>query len=453
MIDAVHSNFNIQPALFPISLSFILLFLSAFSLPSKSKSAIYFRLILLPFQLIIAYDIAINPTYSLGSAFRNSAFPSLAYFIIYRALDFALINLWDNQLAFHWIIPQTSISNNSNLQSIKWKKAPLPESFSFDRIIWSLDNLFAMRPGTPWLFPWKLRALDWSKSKLESNHSIFGQPEWPIHWAIPQQILHLLCHLYIRKLNLNHNQNLFLQPYLTQVSLTFALGGIVAFSNALEEAIIFPILIKFNILPKTALISFSNRPILSTSLSEFWGKRWHQLWRRSFIRIARLVPGSNHPAIHLMATFWVSALMHCLLISRLYPTPNPLQNPKSLLPLFYEPGIYFFFLSQGLGILIEQACSFLFSKILFHSSKYNQLKAVNHSKNSKNLNHQLQNPQIILKRLAKIFNLLWLLVVLIGTGRHVTNTLVLKGLMLKVEWDKVSWKTLIKSLFNLPSTF
>ncbi|KAI8445560.1 hypothetical protein BY996DRAFT_1961715 [Phakopsora pachyrhizi] len=133
-------------------------------------------------------------------------------------------------------------------------------------------------------------------------------------------------------------------------------------------------------------------------------------------RLARLFPGaSRNRLVHAFATFWVSAAMHCLLIARLYPAPT-ISQPRSFIPLFYEPGIYTFFLFQGLGTIIER----IFLPIRAKES-----------------------------RLRKTLRLLWCYFVLIGSGRYATNTMVVNGLMAKKEWDMLNWTVVIKMIFGL----
>lgn len=448
MVDH-HLKVSLKPAIRPIFTAFFLLLLSAISLPSPGTLPILFRLSLLPFLFGLAYDILLNRDYSFGSPLRDTAFPSIAFIIVFRALDFAIINLWDPERAAHWIVPDESTvesketptatkdqenkhddksetekkSDNSSESKVmnskepcrKWRRVPYPPLWSTDRLLWALDNLMLLRPGTPWLFPWRLRALSWSQRVLESPQATWATPEWPLLPAALQQIAHLICHAYIRRLNLDGSRPLWDEPLFVQCALTFALGGIVTFGNAFEEALLYPIITHFNLIPPTALVSNSRRAILSSGLVDLWGKRWHHVWRRSYVRLARLMPGANNPLVHAFATFYISAVMHCILLSRLYPNPT-LSNPASFLTLIFEPGVMMFFLSQGIGTVIER---------VWLPVRPNDGMG------------------------KKLLRWLWLYFVLIGSGRWVTNTLVLKGAMVKDQWDMLNWSVVIKMLFGL----
>lgn len=327
-------NVSLKPAIQPITTAFVLLFLSAITLPSPGLLPVLFRISLLPFLGSLAYDLLLNRNYSFGSPLRDTAFPSLAFLILFRALDFSLINLWDPELAYHWIVPDqvpqpdshqsdsqphpsTSSSTlkdseqpNSHLDGLcqRWRKVPYPSLWSFDRCLWAFDNLMLLRPGTPWLYPWRLRALSWAQRALESPHTLWAVPEWPLPPALVQQAAHLVCHAYIRHLDLDGSRSLWEEPLLTQCLLTFALGGIVTFGNALEEAIVYPLISYFQLLPPTALVANSRRAILSSGLVDLWGRRWHHVWRRSFVRLARLLPGASNSLVHAFATFYIRSV-------------------------------------------------------------------------------------------------------------------------------------------------
>ncbi|KAI7951369.1 hypothetical protein MJO28_007053 [Puccinia striiformis f. sp. tritici] len=412
---------SVKPAVFPVLTSFFLLFISAVSLPSKNRSATYFRSALLPFQLMLAYDICVNTNYSLGSAFRNTAFTSLGFLLIFRALDFSILNLWDPAPAFHWIVPElpSKIETkpaSSDERTIRWRTVPHPPLFSFDRMLWAVDNLTLMRPGTPFLFPWKIRALEWSQRALESPETKFGEPEWPLLPAIIQQFVHLGCHLYIRHLDIKAGQQIWSLPLPVQCALSFALGGVVTFSNALEEAILFPLILRWKLLPKTALISHSKRSITSAGIGELWAKRWHHVWKRCFVRLARLIPGSSHRLVQVIGVFYMSAMFHCLLLARLYPTPE-ISQPITFLPLFYEPGIYKFFISQGIGVIIE--------KVVLGDPK---------------------KDEALPKRFIRV---LFLYFVLFGAGRYSANALAIKGLLEKDQWNTLTIPAIAKLLYDI----
>jgi hypothetical protein len=130
---------------------------------------------------------------------------------------------------------------------------------------------------------------------------------------------------------------------------------------------------------KRAWPRLMNRPYQGTSLSEFWGKRWHALFRRQYVflgslpaaRIAKIIGAGKQTqrALGLMAAFFLSGVMHeaCkythFLVMRsrqltLYSdnaaTPWLPRDP------YYRSFAYFFI--QSFGILLENVYRQVFGK-------------------------------------------------------------------------------------------
>ncbi|KAH9457772.1 hypothetical protein Pst134EB_010087 [Puccinia striiformis f. sp. tritici] len=444
---------NFRPVIFPLATSFFLLWLCAISLPEKGTLPILFRISVLPFLLATAFDIAVNKTYSLGSSLRDVMFPYCGCLIAFRILDMALVSLWDENPAPKWIKPRDmpeehvsksvisyeshdqkegeevsvapfhdgqGICQNPHETSYLWGPVAHSPLFSFDRALYGLDVLLLNRPGTPWLFPWRLRSLDWSLAALNGQRREklkFGKPEWPFLLALIQQVIHLMAHNYIRSMDLDgqrsETRDLWAIKLKDQILVTLALGAIVALSSSLEEAITFPLLLNSKFLPRTALLGNTRRAILSKGLVELWGYRWHHNWRRSFVRTCRLFPGGLNPTGNALWTFVLSGMMHSIMLARAYPTPT-ISRPCTILPIFWEPGMMMFFVAQGVATLIE--------KKYFPSANSSVLRRI------------------------------WMYVVLIGTGRYLANSMVVKGWLSAYEWNQMNYPNVIADLFgrNIP---
>ncbi|POV96469.1 hypothetical protein PSHT_15114, partial [Puccinia striiformis] len=342
---------NFKPVILPLATSFFLLWLCAVSLPQKGALPVVLRLSLLPFLLASAFDITVNKSYSLGSPLRDVMFPYWGCLIAFRIIDMALVSLWDENPAPMWIKPQyvpeqhnlhvsKSITSSERIDekdveeaspapfhegkgicketcetSYLWRPVAHSPLFSFDRALYGLDVLLLNRPGTPWLFPWRLRSLDWSLVALNGQRREqlkFGKPEWPFLLALIQQVFHLMAHNFIRSMDLDGKRSeardLWVIKLSDQILVTLALGAIVALSSSLEEAITFPLLLNSKFLPQTALLGNTRRAILSKGLVELWGYRWHHNWRRSFVRTARLFPGGLNPTGNALWTFFLRYL-------------------------------------------------------------------------------------------------------------------------------------------------
>lgn len=463
---------NFKPVIMPLTASFFFLWVCAVSLPEKGPGPALFRLAVLPFLLAGAFDLAVNKTYSLGSPLRDVMFPYWGCLIAFRIIDMALVSLWDEDPAPKWIKPRSvpelaklhptkstagskinekrddddndndNDNGNGNEEEEQeqeqvslapfrqgkgtskatcesrylWRPVPHSPLFSFDRALYGLDVIMLNRPGTPWLFPWRLRSLDWSLVALNGQRREqlkFGKPEWPFLLALVQQVFHLMAHNYIRTMDLDgerrETRDLWSIKLPDQILVTLALGAIVALSSSLEEAITFPLLLNSKLLPETALLGNTRRAILSKGLAELWGYRWHHNWRRSFVRTARLFPGGLSCKGNALWTFFLSGMMHSIMLARAYPTPT-LSRPCTILPIFWEPGMMLFFMAQGVGTLIE--------KTYFGT------------------------------RNASVLRRIWMCVVLIGTGRYLVNSMVVKGWLSAYEWNQMNYANVISDIFG-----
>ncbi|KAI9613340.1 hypothetical protein H4Q26_009940 [Puccinia striiformis f. sp. tritici PST-130] len=443
---------NFKPVILPLATSFFLLWLCAVSLPQKGALPVVLRLSLLPFLLASAFDITVNKSYSLGSPLRDVMFPYWGCLIAFRIIDMALVSLWDENPAPMWIKPQyvpeqhnlhvsKSITSSERIDekdveeaspapfhegkgicketcetSYLWRPVAHSPLFSFDRALYGLDVLLLNRPGTPWLFPWRLRSLDWSLVALNGQRREqlkFGKPEWPFLLALIQQVFHLMAHNFIRSMDLDGKRSeardLWVIKLSDQILVTLALGAIVALSSSLEEAITFPLLLNSKFLPQTALLGNTRRAILSKGLVELWGYRWHHNWRRSFVRTARLFPGGLNPTGNALWTFFLSGMMHSIMLARAYPTPT-LSRPCTILPVFWEPGMMLFFVAQGVGTMVEKT--------------YFPPKS------------------------SSILRRIWMYVVLIGTGRYLVNSMVVKGWLSAYEWNQMNYGNVISDIFG-----
>lgn len=108
-----------------------------------------------------------------------------------------------------------------------------------------------------------------------------------------------------------------------------------------------------------------NQPFLSTSLEDFWSRRWHSFFRRVFGRISTAVfwPFSiQNPALrktlkHLVF-FIASLLLHVAILKGLPSRAQPYSGPDSVIADASQMGTVKFFISQPLGLLIESAVIF-----------------------------------------------------------------------------------------------
>jgi hypothetical protein len=128
-----------------------------------------------------------------------------------------------------------------------------------------------------------------------------------------------------------------------------------------------------------------DRPFTATSLSDFWSRRWHAIFRRCFERISSFFllpfppPTARSPAHYVYARkalraviiFFLSASLHILIMYRLDLDIRGAANahPKKT---FLDPAILKFFLSQPLGLAIEASVIVPLARALFPEDKKKQ---------------------------------------------------------------------------------
>lgn len=114
-------------------------------------------------------------------------------------------------------------------------------------------------------------------------------------------------------------------------------------------------------------------PFTASSLTDFWTRRWHASFRRTFDRltvpplalVAALAP-ADHSYVYKLArlffTFAASTLLHCFIMFRMDFSPH-WRSPNG--PLLVDPSIIAFFMLQPVGLLVEGMVIVPLSKTLF----------------------------------------------------------------------------------------
>ncbi|KLO12329.1 hypothetical protein SCHPADRAFT_915677 [Schizopora paradoxa] len=113
-------------------------------------------------------------------------------------------------------------------------------------------------------------------------------------------------------------------------------------------------------------------PFTASSLTDFWTRRWHATFRRTFARLAvpplalvsKLFLGQPyvHRLARLFLTFGASTLLHCFIMFRMDFHPQ-WHNPDG--PILFDSSIIAFFMLQPIGLLAEWLVIVPVSKALF----------------------------------------------------------------------------------------
>ncbi|KZT35043.1 hypothetical protein SISSUDRAFT_1035863 [Sistotremastrum suecicum HHB10207 ss-3] len=331
-------------------LGFTLLFVSAATLPSKSPYAPFIRVFLTPPALYFFYDFGYgsyeSPTHSVSLGLAT-----VCLYGCMRVIETSLVGLWDVAPPF-WIkdgVPQllpdttrgymayafdlcTNLRGSSWFSGTHWDFIP-PQFINppQDRRTFLISN-----------FKWLLQQY----LILDLIDTMDKARPWQT-WAYQQTGDPLALQYPITSL-----------PVLTQIPLAISV------CTCTFLAITFPFTI-------FSLIAVSlggdpggwppmfDRPFHSHSLSDFWSNRWHFIFRRVFHRLS-FIPVSFMASrtsatfasiVKKLVTFFLSALLHVLIIHRLQFSPHP-YNPSHL---FFDRSILLFFLSQPIALIAEYA--------------------------------------------------------------------------------------------------
>jgi hypothetical protein len=237
------------------------------------------------------------------------------------------------------------------------EKLPLPTTI-LGRLAYAVDLLTSLRGGS-WF---KGIVWDWAPSSTIAKSLAMKDTRWQyirrsiIKWAFIYLIVDLCDTIeqFATDLNWRIPHPLLGAsppiPIYKQSLYSFVVCAYTVFSMMSHFCIISSIAVALGSSPSSWPPLFDS-PFSSKSLADFWGKRYHTVFRRTFGRLAKsfmfFVPSSAgktlRTLIHTMIIFVFSCLLHILIMNR----------PKIPGTQLWDVGILKFFLLQPLGLLIE----------------------------------------------------------------------------------------------------
>lgn len=288
-----------------------------------------------------------------------------------RAIDASFVTLLLQDGPPRWV------STTSNIV------LPMPTTFS-GRLAYALDLLTSMR-GTSWYFD---RRWDFTSSPVLSRQARLSQTSrWQFVWT---QLLwwiwfYLLIDVVdtgVKLLDLDHTSMHPVSgslPIYQQLLCALGIGLWTYVAIVSEHGLMSMICVGLlGVSKPESWPPMFEYPFLSSSLTDFWGKRWHYLFRRTFDRmLAKFIPPyrgklsvhkkedsnpsstvtenpdvatkelQNAVFIRAGATFALSTLLHLIILHRNVPTP------KYPYATFWDPSILLFFLAQPVGIALD----------------------------------------------------------------------------------------------------
>ncbi|SPO22561.1 uncharacterized protein UTRI_01239 [Ustilago trichophora] len=406
---------HFRPALPSIGLCVAWLFFLCLTLPSRSPAWRIIRLASFPAIASLSIPLVFDRKCTLGNPLRDLALPTITWTVMCKAVEICLVYAKGGPRPIRPFSPKSTKPvpkmEETEYVQYEWKEVDFPPLFSRDRFVYGVDALFLRRVGTSLVLADQGRALEWSKKGLNEwsrflkvnkcqpsdipSHSPvrrFGQPEMPLFPAFLQLLfVHLsfkwlyalaapaseiinvmglyipvgsprsrqFCHAILPTSFTNRYfvlrgvpTSAFDLPLLTRLAMVFSIGGAICLCPAILEGISLKL---WKPRPATSFLASFERPLTSPGLARFWARSWHSTSQRDYLILAWVMPFSKYPVMQMLYVFFWSGVQHSLMFARLRTSPTAKLNLPTLLTGLLDPGMICFFVSQGIGILVEKA--------------------------------------------------------------------------------------------------
>lgn len=321
-------------------IGFGLLAVSNYTLTIDKKECAILRLALAPLNIYFFWDLAYGPHIFPASQVRTGIAVVASYGIL-RVLETSAVGLLDDRPPY-WII--------------NGKEAAIPDTIK-GRLMYSLDLTFTLR-GNSWFSG---RHWNWaSKSVVDFPDNDLTRGEYLRRTGISLSKQYVVFDAF-DALNKSRVWDPMLAdpitrlPFHEQLLFSLSVCATTAMSITIIYSIVSMIFVALGSSPSCWAPMF-DRPFSATSLSDFWTRRWHAIFRRVLERISfailHFLPIPKSPASiykHARATliFALSASMHIMVMYRI--DNLEIEHPVTVL----YPAILKFFLSQPIGLAIE----------------------------------------------------------------------------------------------------
>lgn len=333
-----------------VGAGFALLFLLNFSLtytqlPSGVPCTLL-RLTLAPFAIRFFWQFGYGDFYTAPANQVYVGMATVGLYGIMRVIDTSLVTLVEAGPP-RWVRTDTG------------EALPIPQTL-VERLVYALDYSTSLR-GTSWS---RNRHWDWAPKSLVRS------PSEPIHRgafvrrALRQLIAQYMLVDILDSFNKSIPWSSSPSPQNPITTLPVLLQLLFSFSVCLGTLL--AIVITHNIVavvavtlgsPPEAWPPMFDAPLGARSLADFWGRRWHMIFRRVFARLSLLVlvlvPAKHarlRVVLRALVVFALSATLHILIMYRL-ELLHP--NPDGLALAFSDRSILAFFLGQPLGLALE----------------------------------------------------------------------------------------------------
>lgn len=328
-----------------VSIGFTLLTISIFFSTWQSAAGALIQLALAPIAIYYFLDFGYGP-YKTPRVGVDVGLATVALYGIMRVLETTFVSFLDDEPPY-WIV--------------EGKKVPLPQTTT-GRYAYAVDLTTSLR-GNSWFANthW-----DWAPKALVETHLRFMSRS---RFVVLETLSLVPQYLALDVLDAIAKSRTW------DTSNTFPITSLswpeqILFSTTVCAQTVLAISISFTLASVPFVMmgsrpenwpSMFHSPFSATSLTDFWTKRWHAIFRRVFLRLSSVVirilpirpgqdlrPSTTERIIRSILVFALSALLHILLIYRI-----DMRQPGGGRNTFFDPSILKFFLSQPLGIVIE----------------------------------------------------------------------------------------------------
>ena len=331
----------------PLAIGFVLLAVSIFSLtcPPTDNYRWAWRILRLAIAPVAIYSFILHGywPYETDGVRVDVGMAVVGLYGVMRVVETILVGLMDNEPP-HWIV--------------NGQKVPLPTTIS-GRLAYTIDLATSLR-GNSWFLSthW-----DWApKALINSPACVMSRARF-----LSSSIISLIPQYFAMDVLDSINKSRTWDRSTPYPITSLPWHEQLIFSLSVCAQTLLSITIPYTIHALTFVLLGShpeswppmfNAPFFSSSLADFWTRRWHAIFRRVFGHFSTAIlciipiPRSSPPSlaertIRSVVIFGLSATLHILLMYRIDMVET--GHPQT----FLDPSILKFFLSMPLGLTLE----------------------------------------------------------------------------------------------------